>query len=229
MNYPVILFDLDQTLFDTDKNAMQALRQLDLGFDFSFNAEHIADWNQLMRVMWAQFERKEMGRTELVDTRFVRYFDHYGISIADGHALDQQFQRLFFAQHALFPHAKEILADLKPDHHLAVISNGSKAKQDQQLTAAGIMQDFDQIFLAEDLGAHKPDPAFFKAVRRQLPDHDQADLVVIGDSLTADIQGANRANLASIWYNPDHLTNATAIRPTYEIDDLRQIPAMLTE
>ena len=39
---------------------------------------------------------------------------------------------------------------------------------------------------------------------------------MIGDSLTADIQGGNNAGIDTIWYNPHHLENHTQAQPTYE-------------
>ena len=40
---------------------------------------------------------------------------------------------------------------------------------------------------------------------------------MIGDSLSADIQGGNNAGIDTIWYNPQHLENTTQLHPTSEV------------
>ena len=40
---------------------------------------------------------------------------------------------------------------------------------------------------------------------------------MIGDSLTADIQGGNNAGIDAIWYNPHRVENHTQAQPTYEV------------
>jgi Predicted hydrolase (HAD superfamily) len=56
------------------------------------------------------------------------------------------------------------------------------------------------------------------------PDVDPADLLVIGDSLTADIQGANHAGLDSVWFNPQAQPVTAVATPTYQVNSLTQIP-----
>ena len=50
---------------------------------------------------------------------------------------------------------------------------------------------------------------------------------MIGDSLLADIQGGNNAGIDTVWYNPYIKTNETGIRPTYEVNDYKQLLALL--
>lgn len=226
MQYPVLLFDLDQTLLDTDRNAQEALRQLDLPFDFAFDHDQLAYWHRLNWEMWGQLEQKQLTQTELVNTRFSRYFDHFGIAV-DGVACEQQFQGLFFAEHHLIAGAREILAALHPHHQLVVISNGSRAKQHQQLAAAHIERYFDRLFLAEELGYSKPDPHFFKTVEATLAPATPSDMLVIGDSLSADIAGAHQADLASVWFNPAHQDLPATSQPTYQIHQLTDLLPLL--
>jgi len=228
VNYPVLLFDLDQTLFDTDVNAQSALRKLDLPFDFAFDDAQIAYCHHLNWYMWGQFEKKTLSRTELINTRFSRFFEHFGITV-DGVLCEQQFQQLFFAEHALMPHTQELLNQLQATHRLFVISNGSREKQLRQMADAHIDTYFEHLFLAEDLGVSKPDPQFFAAVEATLGTVKRDDMLVIGDSLTADILGAQQANLASVWYDPHHQAKSATIKPTYRITDLLQLSPILAD
>lgn len=226
MDYQVLLFDLDQTLFDTDTNAQNALRQMDLPFAFHFGPAEVTYWHDLQTVMWADLEKKRLTRDELVNTRFERYFAHYGIT-ADGQSLEQQFRRLFYAQHALMPHALETLTQLQVHYHLDVVSNEVRAKQVPQLTDSHLAPFFDHLFLAEDLGASKPDHRFFDTVKANLPTVNPAQMLVIGDSLTADILGANRSGIDSVWFNPHHAPLTRQATPTYQVESLLALPQLL--
>jgi len=221
MNYPIALFDLDQTLLDTDKNAETALRKMHLPFTFDFDDTRVQMWHQTQQQMWKELELGTLSRETLMQTRFKCYFDLYQIDV-DSNALETQFEDRFFAEHALMPHAQELLTKLSPDHTLVVISNGTRRKQERILRDAKIDSFFEKVYLAEEIGYSKPDINFFKTVVENLSLDNSKDAIVIGDSLTADIQGAINSNLDSIWFNPYQIKQDD-ICPTYEVTDLSEI------
>lgn len=224
MKYSVLLFDLDQTILDTDTNAERALKNLDLPFKFDFTDDRIMHWHHTQQRMWADLELGKLTRQQLVDTRFQTYFDDFDIKV-DSLALEAQFEKTFFAEHELMPHAKELLQRLQDDYQLEIISNGTRAKQERILNDAQIRPLFDKMFLAEDLGYSKPDPQFFEKVVSALAPTKKSDMLVIGDSLTADIQGAIASNIDSVWFNPHH--EKTTKSPTYVVNDLKDIADIL--
>ncbi|WP_318766547.1 HAD-IA family hydrolase [Lactiplantibacillus carotarum] len=126
------------------------------------------------------------------------------------------------------PHARTTLTELRKQYRLAVVSNEVREKQVRQLGDSNLAPFFENMFLAAEVGFSKPDPRFFQKVKSQYAGVDPADMLVIGDSLTADIQGARAANLDSVWYNPHHALAPTAGGPRYEIDDLAQLVPLLT-
>jgi len=221
MNYPIALFDLDQTLLDTDKNAETALRKMQLPFTFDFDDTRVQMWHQTQQQMWKELELGTLSRETLMQTRFKHYFDFYQIDV-DSNSLETQFEDRFFAEHALMPHARDLLTKLSPDHTLVVISNGTRRKQERILRDAKIDSFFEKVYLAEEIGYSKPDINFFKTVVENLSLDNSKDAIVIGDSLTADIQGAINSNLDSIWFNPYQIKQDD-ICPTYEVTDLSEI------
>ena len=197
MKYSVLLFDLDQTILDTDTNAENALKKLDLPFNFDFTDKRVLHWHHTQQRMWADLELGKLTRQQLVDTRFQTYFDDFNIKV-DSLALEDQFEKTFYAEHALMPHAKELLQQLQGDYQLEIVSNGTRAKQSRILNDAHIRPLFDKMFLAEDLGYSKPDPKFFEKVVSELTPIKKSEMLVIGDSLTADIQGAISSDIDSV-------------------------------
>lgn len=51
-------------------------------------------------------------------------------------------------------------------------------------------------------------------------------MVMIGDSLSSDIQGGKNFNIPTIWYNPNHLKSDL---PDFEVDNLMDIFKILEE
>lgn len=78
-------------------------------------------------------------------------------------------------------------------------------------------------FISEDAGASKPDPAYYAYVRSRIPGLTPENGLVIGDSLSTDIQGANNAGLPCCWYNPAGKARPEDLRIDYEIRDLREL------
>ena len=52
---------------------------------------------------------------------------------------------------------------------------------------------------------------------------------MIGDSLTADIQGGNNAGIDSVWFNPSNLVNETLAVPTYQVKNYEEILKLLSK
>ncbi len=50
---------------------------------------------------------------------------------------------------------------------------------------------------------------------------------MIGDSLTADIQGGNNAGMDTVWYNPTHKINNSKAVPTYTIHSYQELLDLL--
>ena len=57
--------------------------------------------------------------------------------------------------------------------------------------------------------------------------HDKKKVLMVGDSLTSDIQGGINAGIDTCWYNPNEYINNTNIKPTYEIKSLFQLRELL--
>ena len=52
---------------------------------------------------------------------------------------------------------------------------------------------------------------------------DVSQAVIIGDSLTSDIQGGVNAGIDTCWYNPKEEVNDTNLNPTYMIKNLHEL------
>jgi len=73
------------------------------------------------------------------------------------------------------------------------------------------------------LQTQKPDVLFYEKIGQQIAGFSKEKTLMIGDSLTADIQGGNNAGIDTIWYNPHRLENHTQAQPTYEVHSYQDL------
>ena len=84
-------------------------------------------------------------------------------------------------------------------------------------------QYFEVILISGECGLAKPDPAIFQS-SLELLDHDRKESVLmIGDSLSSDIAGANKVGIDSCWFNPNRLKLQSSNAPTFTVYSLEEI------
>jgi 2-haloacid dehalogenase len=95
--------------------------------------------------------------------------------------------------------------------------------QYNRLHASGLFPYFQNIFISEETGYQKPQIEFFQYVFDRIPEFDSSKALIIGDSLSSDIQGGINANIDTCWYNPNKLVNNKGLKITKEISNLDQL------
>ena len=223
MTYNFLLFDLDHTLLDFDAAEDVALTQL-------LKEEGVADiqaykdyYVPMNKSLWKDLEQKRITKAELINTRFAKLFDHFGI-IKDGSYLAERYQFFLAQQGQIFSGAIELLDTLtERGYELYAATNGITAIQTGRLAQSGLAPYFNQVFISEQLQTQKPDALFYEKICQQIAGYSKEKTLMIGDSLTADIQGGNNAGIDTIWYNPHHLENNTQAQPTYEVDSYQDL------
>ena len=92
------------------------------------------------------------------------------------------------------------------------------------------MKDFiEEVFVSEKLDSEKPNRKIFDAALRSLGVENREHVLVVGDSLTSDIQGGVNAGLDTCWFNPGHAENPGKVSPTYEIASLEELYPLVME
>ena len=225
--YKFLLFDLDHTLLDFDAGEDIALTQLleEEGVeDIQAYKDYYVPMNKLL---WKDLELKKITKKELVNTRFAKLFAHFGIE-KDGAYLAGRYQFFLSKQGQTFPGVEDLLRKLiSQGYELYAATNGITYIQTGRLKQSGISPYFKEIFISEQLHTQKPDAAFYEKIGARIPNFDKNQTLMIGDSLSADIQGGNNAGIDTIWYNPHHLKNKSLAQPTYEIDSYQALLELL--
>ena len=83
------------------------------------------------------------------------------------------------------------------------------------------------MFFSEEVGAAKPHLAYFEYVFEHISNVKKEELLLIGDSISSDMQGGMNAGIDTLWYNPSHEALPSFLQVTYEFDSLHQIQQFL--
>ena len=63
----------------------------------------------------------------------------------------------------------------------------------------------------------------FNEIAKRIPEYDPARAIIIGDSLTSDIQGGINAGIDTCWYNPEEKKAPEGMNITYTVSKLSEI------
>lgn len=121
----------------------------------------------------------------------------------------------------LYPDARPALDVLKGRYHLGLASNGNTDP-----VHGGLGGYFTFALYADELGAVKPDPQFYRRLLATAQLEPQ-QLLHIGDSLTHDVAAAQSVGVQSVWLNRLGESHAHPIYPDAEITTLAELPALL--
>ena len=198
----ILLIDADDTLFDFKRSERESIIATAKKFGAA-DPEGAADiFTLINKACWLDVEKGIRTREQIAVDRF-RELKSRLLLDADAETINEYYKAQMRGSHHLLPGAGKFLRDLKlRGHSLYLITNGVEATQKSRLEGSGIFGFFDGVFISEAMGCRKPEREFFELVGRQIKHFVPADCYVIGDSLTADIKGANAAGLKSIWFNP---------------------------
>lgn len=228
MAYRTILFDADMTLFDFKAAETIALEQTLSAHAYPCDPHIIARYSAINDSLWKAFERGEISREVLTETRFMKLFDTLGIH-GDPAAFNQEYMSNMSQQPLLLDGALELCRYLSEEYRLYIITNGITKTQQSRFARSQLTPYFQGLFVSEETGSQKPHRAYFDYVSAHIPQWEPESTLVVGDSLSSDIQGAINYGLDCCWFNPEHLPYSLSQPCTYEIHRLEELIPILSE
>ncbi|HEQ9949619.1 TPA: YjjG family noncanonical pyrimidine nucleotidase [Streptococcus pyogenes] len=229
MHYNFLFFDLDHTLLDFDAAEEVALTKLLEEYQVIDIKAYKDYYKPMNQNLWKQLEGGDISKADLVNSRFALLFAHFGVTV-DGRQLAEGYQKHLKDQGQVYAGAKELLADLTAQgYNLYAATNGIATIQQGRLQASGLAPYFKAIFISEQSGSQKPKKAFYDWMTQQVSNYQPDQALMIGDSLSADVQGGINAGMGTLWYNPKHLLNNSPVHPTYEVSDYQALLNCIAE
>ncbi|MGN0569152.1 MAG: YjjG family noncanonical pyrimidine nucleotidase [Candidatus Fimenecus sp.] len=219
-----LLWDIDGTLLNFQKSESYAIKKCFEAFNLGeCTDEMIKRYSQINRRYWERLERGEITKPQVLKERFEEFFASEGILFDRIDAFNDEYQvrlgdKVFFCDNAL--ETVKALAGIVRQY---AVTNGTIVAQSRKLRLSGLIDIFDGAFISDKIGFEKPSAEFFDCVRENIGGFEKDSVMIVGDSLTSDMQGGNNAGIICCWYNPDRKINSTDVTVDYEINDLAEI------
>jgi len=230
MKYRHVFFDLDHTLWDFDRNAEEALREIYLQYSLhthgSFSdQDFVRHFLTTNSHLWNLYNAGHISQQELRESRFPKVFQALGVESFDAcPQLADDYINISPKKPHLVPFAKEVLDYLKDRYTLHLITNGFSDMQGIKTESAGITAYFTQVITSERAGCRKPHQKIFEYAL-QSAGALSAESIMIGDSWECDVMGARNAGIDHVYYNP--LGNICEVAPTHDIRCLSELMRIL--
>lgn len=204
-----IFFDLDHTIWDFDRNAEETLMELYTQYQLEKLGLHsapefIATYTANNHLLWAEYHLGKITKETLRTERFSKTFIQLGIHPSHiPSQFEDDYVRLTPNKTNLFAGSEKVLAYLQKKYTLHIISNGFKESTLTKMDKSGLNPYFSNVIISEDVGVNKPDKAIFDyALRKASAKIEES--IMIGDSVEADIRGAQGYGMKAIFFNPLH-------------------------
>lgn len=230
-SYQHIFFDLDHTLWDFETNSLETMR--DVFHQLNLHAKGIHDFDLFYQTyhvinekLWDRFRKKLISRNDLRWKRMLQTLAEFGLG---GEMLAKQMSDAYLdilpTKKAVFPYALDVLAYCQSKNYaIHLITNGFELTQYKKIKNAGIDDFIDKMITSEQAMSMKPHREIFDYAFL-LTGAKPANSIMIGDSLEADIAGAQTVNMDQVFFNPLQIIHVA--QPTFEIACLSELKNIL--
>lgn len=220
-----IFLDLDDTILDFHRSEAVALAKTLKSLNVDPTDEVITRYSAINRAHWQALERKELKREQVLTGRFRQLFEELGMNVSPNVA-QSLYEKNLSESHFFIDGAPRLLMTLSKKYSLYIASNGTTLVQTSRIASSGIGRYFKDVFLSEQLGADKPQIEFFERATGQIEGYNPEEAIILGDSITSDMQGGINAGMHTCWFNPHH-RDSHGIIPEFEITDLAEFDTVL--
>ena len=203
----IFLFDLDMTLLDFHASEYIGLKTVVEAEGYEFNDELYGYFKAKNKELWLELEKGTVSRTELFETRFRLLYERCG---ADTSKIDllkrnSEFISTMAGNGVAMDGAEDLLKKIRDNiknSKTYIITNGAQINAEGRIRSTGLDKLIDGLFVSETMGVNKPSKEYFDMVLDSINEPDSR-YMVIGDSLTSDMLGAENASLTSCWFMPE--------------------------
>lgn len=221
--FDTILWDVDQTLLDFKQSERYAVNKCFRHFGLEADEEIVTLYSAINEGFWKRIEKGEIAKKEALTERFRVLFEKIGIDGVDAGAFQLEYAEALGSVYYYQDDSYELVKELKGTCRQYLVTNGITKTQRKKLQLSGFDKLADGIFISEEIGAPKPQKAYFDKCFAMIPGFCKEKTIIVGDSLSSDMQGGSQAGIAVCWYNPGGLENTSEVQIDYEIRRLQEI------
>ena len=199
MRYEIILTDIDNTLFDFDRGSAAGVKRVLEYYGEAYTEEKLRRYLAVNDGLWKQYEQGLIPKDHIFKTRFRDFMALFGVEAEPIFANDLYVEGL--KEEVFFmPHCKEFLDAVHGKYKVYALTNGVTLTQKVRMDRSGMRYYFDGIFISEQMGCKKPEKEFYDKVFEAIGPVDKRRCIMLGDSLTSDMQGGRNAGVDTCFY-----------------------------
>ena len=223
-----VLFDLDHTLFDTEKTERHALREVARAVEVRLGPKAVASYREVNTHVWGEYRAGRITSKELRVLRFHLWLERMDRDPAHARRLAPLYLDVFSSRGDLIAGAAAAVRGIsRMGFRLGVVTNGIDRVQRRRLKASDLMDSFPVVVTSERAGFTKPDPRIMEIALKRLRLHPE-EAVYVGDDPHVDGLAANRASMPFVWFNPGKTRPKPGIAVTIDhevarLQDLRTV------
>ena len=219
------MIDVDDTLIDFPISRNVAIKELFAEYSLDFNENVLEVYTEVCTPLWAAAERGEITGEYIRNVRWGIILKKLNIKIDESIDFEAEFRRHLSKTYFLIDGAKELLEYLSKKYTVCIASNSYYSQQYDRLVGSGLMPYIDHIFVSNEIGVEKPSKEFFEYCLKQSAS-DAGEAIMIGDSVSADVKGAENTGMKSIWFNKNR-GSREGVNADYIVDSLFEIMDIL--
>lgn len=207
MKYKIIYFDLDNTILDFNKSEEFALKKIFEFLKLNFKDEYLNIYKPINEKWWRLFSEGKFPKDVIVVKRFQEFFETININLDNYEEISKFYLKALSNAAFFIEGAEEFLKILKEKGiRMAAITNGVESVQQNRAKIAKLNRFFEFILTSEKVGKPKPEPDIFYYAEK-LSKVPLSKSVYVGDNIETDYEGAKRANLDFILFDPENKFN----------------------
>jgi YjjG family noncanonical pyrimidine nucleotidase len=227
-HYPWLFFDADGTLFDYNRAEATAFRKAFELLQIQYDEGYLDTYQRINSELWKALERHEIAPAVLRVRRFELLLEALKLA-GSADDLNVTYVEQLGLCTDLIEGAYEVLETLSKSSRIAVVTNGLEAVQRSRLRRSALYPFVTELIISEEVGAAKPHPAFFDAAFARTGHPAKNDVLIVGDSLTSDMQGGVDYGIDTCWFNSTGERKPENLRITYEIKQLNELLAQTVQ
>ncbi|RBW70556.1 HAD family hydrolase [Bacillus taeanensis] len=237
MRWPLICFDLDNTLYDHERAFNDAM--IDCYYFYFYHYESRNNeltaykWFEQFKIncdrYWGLYEKKILTALEYRRLRYKKTVEAFQIpySDQDADAFHQRYESIVSYYAAPFPGVHSLFQFLlKNGILIGVITNGSSKTQRKKLRELGLLDLLpdNRLIISEECGIAKPNPKIFELAAtnsmKQPP-------LYVGDSWRLDVEAAMQAGWEAVFLNTRNETITSNYKPYAICKDFHQVVTVI--
>lgn len=214
-------------MFDFKRSEKKAFESTLIDFGIKYKEDyHFKAYKEINKAIWRELENGLITQKKLKIERFRRLSTSLDIKF-DEVDFANVFMKHLSQASFLYEGSIELVKNLTKDYRLTIITNGLSIVQDNRIKKSIVAGYFEDIVVSEEIGISKPNPQIFQHALNNINYTDKNKVLIVGDSLTSDIQGGINFGIDTCWFNPTMKLNTLGINPTYTISNFMELKNIL--